>query len=306
MTTTESALSLQLVIEDVSASPNGVAAGREDSILCRPLHNRDGREIGFSRRDQRDCLIQLHGVGRFFLSGDSPYVRGLPDPGVGAERVTTAFWRRIAPRLLYGLGREVLHASGLEIGGVRVALCGDTRAGKSTLAYAWQRLGGEVYTDDAIPYHIEGDRAVVDPISFRIKLRHLSREHFGLPTLDRSGLGGEEAFRVARGAERLSSIYRLNRRDSGEGSIEIERVTPSVALTAMLRSSLCFGERGSDRLLQTAQACVDLIRLVPVFRVSYPSDLDRIDEVLACLSDHVAQLSGETRNAGRERDADRS
>jgi hypothetical protein len=199
---------------------------------------------------------------------------------------------------MHTLGREVLHASGLVISGVPVALCGDVKAGKSTLAYAWQRRGGEVYSDDAIPVRIEGDRVVIDPIAYCIKLRRPSQTYFGSLAQNGSGLVDEDLFRMARGAAHLGSIYLLNRRGDGGGPIEIERVSPSAALTAMLHFGLCFGEPGRERLWQTVQTCIDLIRLVPVHRFSVPTDLDRLNEILGALSDHVARLSCDSVNRG--------
>jgi hypothetical protein len=86
-----------------------------------------------------------------------------------------------------------IHAACVALDGNGVLLCGDTGAGKSTLAYACSRAGWTYTTDDG-SYLVNGrsDRLVVGncvQVRFRPTAEALFPELHGLSTIQRAGVG---------------------------------------------------------------------------------------------------------------------
>ncbi len=73
-----------------------------------------------------------------------------------------------------------VHAACVMRHGQSVLLCGDSHAGKSTLAYACARSGWTFVSDNAL--HWAASRSVLVTGSSSLRLRDGSKEMFGLPT----------------------------------------------------------------------------------------------------------------------------
>lgn len=166
-------------------------------------------------------------------------------------------------------GTQVLHASAVGGTASALALCGVSTAGKSTLAAALAAAtGARLVADDALPFVVEGDRAVAYPVPFRLRLREGS-EHLDL------GGGPVEA-----GVARLSAIVLLEPH-AGEGDPSLEPVAPADAVGALMPHAYCFAlDEGKAALVA---AYTTLVQSVPVHRLAYPQRPDRLDDTVALL-----------------------
>ena len=283
---------ISFVIEPASSDPAvaGVLPSPVDSSFEPWLDSDTREEFGCCYEDGDGYHICLYGSGSFAfdrrLSGP---VRGIPEPGVTPEAFQHDFYRKALPFILQWHSWEVLHANGLVVSGACVALCGDSRMGKSTLAHAWSSRGGVVFADDTLPFRFEGSSISVSPIPFRIRARPPARDYFGAlneatsPDADRT----HGAATVV--GSPLQAIYLLERCPEEDGPVQIALVPPQDALPEILRHALCLHLRDRTRNAAMMAHYLALADGVPAYRLSYPTGLGHVGAILDRLITHAAE-----------------
>jgi hypothetical protein len=283
---------VRLIHSDDGTTPCGAAPLPDvDASVDRwidPAGHVHGHSIGTG-----DCyLIHLYGAGSFAFSRHSDLVRGVREPGVTPEAFEEVFRRQILPFVLQQQCWEVLHASGLVVAGAFIALCGDSQTGKSTLAHAWRRRGGDVFADDAIPFRVEGDFARLRPIPFQLRLRPPALRHFGLADAASMAVPVGGLALAAEDGALLRAMYLLDRRkDEEEGPVWIAPSVVEEALRGLLKQAYCLTLRDRARNQQMVESYLNLMNAVPTFHLSYPTGLGHVETILDQLHTHVTGLT---------------
>jgi hypothetical protein len=200
-------------------------------------------------------------------------------------------------------GIVCLHASAIAVGDGAIALVGASGAGKSTTAASFSRLGHAVMADDLVPVvPADGSFAIV---ASRPRLRlwpDSAGALFGaveaLPRAapewdkrmaDLSLLGGKAAPPRAP----LCAIYFLAPRREASAGVAIEDMPAREATMALITDSFASKYQDRKARAQEFDLAADMVRKLPLRRVSAPADLRRLPELCeAILADHacVARL----------------
>lgn len=240
------------------------------------------------------------GVYQFLIDGVARYrvERGrqvLIDPVPGADPGDVRLWLlgTALGALLHQRGLLPLHASALALGGAAHAFCGDTGAGKSTLAAALRQRGLAVLTDDVGLVAPEPDRILFYPGFPRIKLWNDALAHFGLDhrTLIRDHTRADKYhLRLVEDFTAqplpLRHLYVLERTVDGPSRIE-----PVRGIEAIRRvQANIYRPKLAQRLGRTGghlRLCGRVAEGARVFRFSRPWGLDRLEASLDRLLEHL-------------------
>jgi hypothetical protein len=135
-------------------------------------------------------LLWTRDFGRVLISADGTELLCEPDP-------TNEGWASIIAAQALPLaatvrGMEVLHASGVVLGDKAVLIAGPPGAGKSSLAAALMRHGGQLLSDDAVALRLSDGALLAYPGSSLLQLRAAEDER--LAQNDRAALGRADHF----------------------------------------------------------------------------------------------------------------
>jgi hypothetical protein len=222
--------------------------------------------------------IDWPGLAVFAFSPTSREVQAWPEPGARRKAVADAFYRVLQPIVLQALGHQALHAGAVvgPTGGV-VAFCGRNGSGKSTLAFAMHRGGWRQFADDALSMRLERDHVTASPLPFRPRLRPNSHAHFA---------GMDSA--IQSFAERqltdcpLNSVFLL-RQDAGLTSPRVSLLQRARAFAELLDYAHCFDAESPTHARQLIDDYFELVSRVPVFRLEYPPDLERLPQLTSAV-----------------------
>jgi hypothetical protein len=195
--------------------------------------------------------------------------------------------------ILHQRGWMVLHASGVTQRDGVVAFVGMKEAGKSTMAGAMVARGASVVSDDALPVSLGDGSAMAWPGPSALKLWPESLTAIGRSARGNPRLHPRASKRVLSDvpvtgeARPLRAIYALDISDD----LGIEPILGQAALVELVRHS--YAARFLPELGATPghfERCATLAREVPLFRLSRPAALDKLDDVAALVEAHAAGL----------------
>jgi hypothetical protein len=163
---------------------------RWNAITMEPKRMRElcfGGELSLSVdfAEPAGYLMWALDFGRILISPDGTELLCEPDPAIEQ-------WANILPFQALPLaatirGLEVMHASGVVLGDRAVLVAGPPGAGKSSLAAALVRLGGQLLGDDAVALQPGGRGLLAHPGSAALQLRATEDER--LSAEQRAALG---------------------------------------------------------------------------------------------------------------------
>ena len=239
-------------------------------------------------------VLVVPDIARFRISGGNTIVvdaeRGTPERNVRLFLLGSAFGA-----LLHQRGLLPLHANAVEIDGKAIAFMGASGEGKSTLAAWFHDRGFRVVADDVCVVSIKQDgRPYALPGLARLRLWQDALEasgrqsgHYGRSYADESWNKFDVPIErsVGAGSEiELCGVYDLCRANS----FRIDELSGIEAADAVFthtyRGSYLNAAKGERRHWES---CVTLVRSTPVFRLSRPSDLERMSETFEQILDHV-------------------
>jgi hypothetical protein len=292
----EFALPLRLNIDQAAAAPADVTFHHGEVPAGLPGAPHRGANW---TADDRRFLLDLPQIGRF-LSEDGCRVTVCPAPGIDLDDILVFVTGTAFAAILYQRGAMLLHGSAVIHEGRSFVFCGASGAGKSTLAGALTKAGATFLTDDVCSV----EQTPPGPPSVRADGRALrlypdSIARVGL----NDGVGGRvrrrvDKYHVAVGdlAEAasetapLAAVYMLGNSHAAAPA----GITPFPVLgaaqallhqTYRRRLALAYSSQG-----QIARRIAALLTHVPVFQLRRPLDFDRLDESLAMLEAHWAEL----------------
>lgn len=236
-------------------------------------------------RTNDDYWLRFPGIGTFRLRPEENEVAVIDGSDLNSPLILDAFYTAVLPLAYQLAGLEALHASAVLTPVGVVALCAVSETGKSTLAYGLSQRGHLLWTDDVLVFEVDSSPEVVcRPVPFTPHLRPETRAHFQV--------GHEEATALRTGADfprrsRLAALV-LIERDEGDGRRSAwKRLSLAEALPAVLPHAFRFSLKDPERLRRTMQAYLDLVARVPVIRLRFLPDFDRLPQVLDELENAV-------------------
>lgn len=235
-------------------------------------------------RDGEAYVLQFPGLARFRLSAASRQVHGHALRDVPEATFRHLFWNSVLPLAASGQRATVLHAGAVEVDAGAVAFLGPTGRGKSTLTAALAANGHRFLTDDALQVGLSGSgQPVVAPGQAHLRLWKDSER-----ALAASGAGMSDAtskcripagprFPHCEGERVLTAIYLLA--EGGSAQPSFERVRPAEALLELVRNAFLLDPESSELLKVQHDKLAAVVRAVPVFRMSYARNYDRLAQV---------------------------
>ncbi|MBI3696747.1 MAG: hypothetical protein HY238_18150 [Acidobacteria bacterium] len=221
---------------------------------------------------------------------------GFPDAGVNQVAFREAFFHGVAPWLLQRREWDCLHGSAVLTWGEVMAFCGPAHRGKSTLARAWVDRGAIPYADDAAPFLVQDGVARSARLPQRISLREPAASYFpNVPAPEYDLLpGGEIWYDLEPTLRPLRSVYWLEpMTQAAESAVTVlARIPPVEALPLLLSAAHCMSWKDPGCNRKMVLNYLSLVRLTPVFRLSFVSDLHRLPTVIDRLERHQEQLPG--------------
>ncbi|MDJ0836048.1 MAG: hypothetical protein QNK37_05985 [Acidobacteriota bacterium] len=233
-----------------------------------------------------DCpVLHLPEVGWFFFHEDKIEVRPMEGVIIAPYLLGRAFalWLEIQ-------SVHVLHGSCITSGAGAVGILGHSGAGKSTLSAALLARGHQLVTDDLIPLEFEdGEIAVYPGIPFsRLwpdtgRYFHPDFEAFDKvhPSVEKRKVTGSRgpSPRFFPKKCRLEALYLLERQLE-DAPIERHRLTGAEALTYLVATSYRPDPvEGLGLQAMVLESLARLIEVIPVYRLSYPTGFERLEEV---------------------------
>ncbi len=251
----------------------------------RHWRTRDGRIALYGYSGAGARWLHVPDLATFrFTSPDE--VTAIVAGGAADGRILDAYWRTVLPLALQSFGCEVLHASAVVGRRGVAAFCALPETGKSTIAYGLTRRGYAPWADDAVVFRESEGRLHAIPLSFRLRLRPPSASYFarhGEPA------ASEVARRSGGRRRRLSHVFVLERSPRAAGAtVEVHRLAPGAALSAVLTHAHSFSEDDPARKRRLVEQYLALVAGVPVFRVRFPDDLERLGDLLDRLEGALA------------------
>lgn len=235
------------------------------------------------------CCLHIPEIAVYqVISGAKITITPLPNAGMREVRLFLigSAWGA----LCYQRGRLPLHASVIRVGESAVAFCGDSGAGKSSLAAAFLKRDYALISDDLCLCDFSDETTPkVWPSTTRLKLWHealevlgweqreLERDHF---RAEKFHLSCPESGNIQRPVP-LRAIYLLQ-----WGELALTRLKGSRALHSVVENATYRGEL-IDPATQVAahwKRCAQMVSKVPVWEFSRPRDWEQMEVALEILT----------------------
>ena len=217
--------------------------------------------------------IDAPGHGRFRVAGDGSLVECAPEPGPD--------WRWHRPLVAQALpmaaalsGLEVLHASGVALGGRGFAFVGHSGAGKTSLALHLADQGAELLADDVVALSADATPLAHPGVRFA----NVADEQLqAIPEERRAGLGrvvgrSEKTHLlvepIASAPAPLGAIYFIDRLKPVR-DVRFERIEPGLAL--LLSATFMPHVSAPRRLAAQLEICQSIAERVPAFELKVPT-----------------------------------
>jgi hypothetical protein len=248
------------------------------------------RCVSFARTET-GYYLRFHYAGDFRITPLSGDIECYADTGVARRTIRHLLLNQVMP-LLTTEKRLVLHASGVAINGRVIGFAGPGGAGKSTLAATLCRRGATLVTDDALMVETRAEKLLAIPTYAGVRLwpdivSHLAANAKKEPlTPYTSKRRVDREFNFDRTALPLSTLCILDVTTRDREVLQVERLSPRQALTALLSCTFQLDVADRCHVVSTFERLADLVLRLPVYYLKYPRSLAR----LSVVADEVSSL----------------
>ncbi len=212
-------------------------------------------------------LLHAPGVGRILIAPDGGEL--LCDPEPGAAQWATLIPAQALPLAATLRGLEVLHASGVVLGGRAVLFAGAPGAGKSSLAAALLYRGAALLSDDTVALRLRRGALLAHPGATLLHLR--ATEHDRLSAREHAVLGPPAAFahkrrfhpRVSASSAPFGGLCLLERATHGPPVERLATIDPF----ALLASTFNLSVRTPERLVRHLDLAAALAATERIYRL---------------------------------------
>ena len=206
----------------------------------------------------------------------------------------------MVPRLIAQQGHTVLHAGAVSLAedSRAIAFIGPTGSGKSTLSALFSKHGASLLTDDCLRIDFQDSQTLAFPAYPSIRFwendhdlllpeyRDQSTSQSTSYSSKRCLQFGQFPYTFCKQPARLNTLYLLIPENSGNQHISI---TPaSKAETVSFLTANCFRLDVEDlnQLENEFHQLIDLSKRIPAFRLSYPKNWDKIEDLRLAVLNH--------------------
>jgi hypothetical protein len=245
---------------------------------------------------------------RFVIDGDGNQMWATCPPPLTSDDLCVYLRGPAMGFVLQRRGFPALHASAVSVNGKAVVLCGQTQAGKSTIAAALSLRGLSVLSED-ISVLAEGDGILqVEPGYPRICLWPEAVQNlFGKPdALPKLTPTWEKCFLPLDGTDSkfeprrrpLGTIYLLSQREAGTNAPRVEVLSSRQALLGLVQNTYMNWLLDRTQRASEFEVLSKVVLQVPVRRIVPHSDPARIAELCDLILSDSSHLIG-TREPAR-------
>jgi hypothetical protein len=225
--------------------------------------------------DRGGYALLANGSPKVWVSSNGLTIRWVANDRPGVVQ-TSEYLRAIAPRLLFLTGEAVIHGAACQAPNRSFAVCGDSGAGKTTTARAFDRVGARLFAEDMLviaspsplTVHSGGEEAIRKWAleSAEHLLRRLEIETSGIQAaLDGMPIPVSEIWRIA-----------ANQRAEGARVLSRRLGTTDGALAVM--TSLFLGATTLPEWRRFLELAATIAMSTSVFEARLPQGLDRLQE----------------------------
>lgn len=277
---------------------SGLLATSEHPVLFR--FREDEPDEGGGPQD----IMSWADVGHFRLLGKNR-LEIVYANGASPALISLPLLGPVMAMILHRQGLLTLHGSAIALEGRASVFLGDKGAGKSTTAAALVRAGHGLVTDDIVAVDVATGRPTIWPGYPQVKLTDTATE--ALP-LDQAEIMVSPHPDFGKNRHLLTGTFDTAAVPMGEAVVlqrgdhlSLDVLEGLEAVKALMRFS--YVTRFGDRVLKgMAQAthlrqCAEIARTVPVYRLTVPHDLTRLDAVAQAI--RIARASGADRSQHR-------
>ncbi len=220
------------------------------------------REVRFGRTLVRSVdfaepaghLLWIHGCGRVLISPDGTELLCAPDAN-SAEDWTSMIASQALPLAATIRGLEVMHASGVVLGGEAMLFVGPSGIGKSSLAAALLRRGASLLSDDAVALSLSDGALIAHFGAAALHLRPAEEDRLACDEISALGraagsVEGRRRYVSAQVAEAapLAYVFMLERSERGPTIEPIHAVDPFELIGSTFNVSVRTAERLARQL----------------------------------------------------------
>jgi len=248
---------------DVSTSTDEISWPKSAELIAAPLDAAGNELFRVEADPERGYLTSAPGHGSHALTPDGRLLRCAP---AGCLETT---WQRllisqVLPFAAVLQGLEVFHASAVVMGEDAIAIAGASGAGKTSVALALCRLGGDFLADDVVALEPSDGRLLVHPGTQIAGLDHREAkrlEDAGEPQEEPIvAVNDRERLLAVRGASEpapLAALFFVDRRMDGPTKPRFEPVTDAQWL---LSATFNFVLTSPERLQRLLEVCALVAR----------------------------------------------
>ncbi len=284
------ALGLSIRKQSVSIPPHS----RSDPHF-ETFQDSAGREFAFGFPEGDQFLLRVCDLGTFLIQPGYSEATGFADAGVDPGSLRDMFFHAIAPWMLQRGPWECVHGSAVLAGGGVVAFSGMADRGKSTLARAWCDRGAYAYADDAVPFLVRDGVVMGACLPQRLRLRGPAAARFpkDSPAVGNGVAASEHAHDLEPTMRPLRSIYWVEtmREPEDRPLVQIDRIPGAEAFHLLLPQGRYLSFRDPACNSKMVRNYLSLVRLTPVFRLSFAAGLDLLPAVLDRLEEHQQKIA---------------
>lgn len=239
-------------------------------------------EMRIDQHDDVGFRVWMPDMGAHIVSRDGSCVWSAVSRRIPPWRWQRLLLGQVLPLVSSLRGLEVLHASGVSIGGRAIALIGPSGTGKTSLALELVRLGAGFLSDDVLALALRRQHVVAQPGPGLVSLRATERRLGHGPDAAVQLIGRGEKSVAALGPVAESAPLAIGyfpRRLEHAGEVSLERWGDPRRLLGNTFVGLV---NTAERRIAQLDTCSAMSRTVGLFDVGVPRgvDVERLAEVL--------------------------
>ena len=217
-----------------------------------------------------------------------------PVSGMTADALRTLFTNSVRPAVGNHIGELNLHGSGVVIGDKAVAIMGQSRRGKTTLAGAFAKAGHPFLTEDVLALDQQNGAYTVDPQlpvlrvfgdSAAYLLDAAPEEHCADT---KSALAANATLPAAEEAAPLAAICVLGPGEASE--VTLSTLGRAAALSEIMRHGFLLDVEDKARLHAHFARVAQLAAAVPCLSLDYPREFSKLPDVIRAVQRHLEQI----------------
>lgn len=286
-----------------TAAPSGVIdlerisrSSSEEATWVHHWKANDEPVLSLARQDG-GYLLRAPGIADFLIQLQPSRLLVSPAPSADASTLEHLVVDQVLPRLLAQHGELMAHASALSMSGRHALFTGPSGWGKSTLAGLLQRQGHAVLSDDCVQLLPRSGafHAVPTYPSLRLhadSLRHLFQDDTVTTPMAAYSPKQRVLMRAPSGivSVPVDALYLLGDPATAGDDIRITPLPPIETCQALLRHSfrLDLGDQAANA--HQFGLCAAVTRAIPAFRLDYPRDFTRSEELVERITGHLTGL----------------